>query len=166
MGTATSIVNFTSPLSVSGTVYSWTNTNTSIGLGASGAGDIPSFTTLNTTNTAQVATIVVTPSYTNAGVTCTGSPQTFTITVNPTPDVADPTDQVLCVGSSSSVTFTSPLNVSGAVYTWANDNTNTGLGSGSTGNISSFTTTNVTNAPIVSNVTVTPSYTNAGVTCT
>ena len=153
-------------MSVSGTVYSWTNTNTSIGLGASGAGDIPSFTTLNTTNTAQVATIVVTPSYTNAGVTCTGSPQTFTITVNPTPDVADPTDQVLCVGSSSSVTFTSPLNVSGTVYTWANDNTNTGLGSGSTGNISSFTTTNVTNAPIVSNVTVTPSYTNAGVTCT
>jgi hypothetical protein len=68
-------------------VYSWTNSTTSIGLAASGTGNI-SFTALNTTGAPVVATITVTPRFTNGGTTCTGTPRTFTITVNPLPVVS------------------------------------------------------------------------------
>jgi hypothetical protein len=165
VGTSTS-VSFTSPLNVAGTVYTWSNNNTASGLAASGTGNIASFVTTNTTNAPITSTVTVTPSYTNQGTTCTGPAQTFTITVNPIPNVTAPANQTLCVGTSTSVSFTSPLNVAGTVYTWVNDNTATGLGAGSTGNIGTFTTTNNTNAAITSTVTVTPSYTNQSVTCT
>ena len=66
-------------------VFNWTNNNTSIGLAAAGSGNIASFTATNVTNTPSVATITVTPSYSSGGVTCTGTPITFTITVNPKP---------------------------------------------------------------------------------
>ncbi|MCX8486120.1 MAG: hypothetical protein ORN53_02890, partial [Crocinitomicaceae bacterium] len=164
-GTSTS-VNFTSPLNVAGTVYTWSNDNTATGLAASGTGNIASFVSTNTTNAPIISTITVTPSFTNQGSTCTGPAQTFTITVNPIPNVTAPANQTLCVGTSTSVAFTSPLNVAGTVYTWVNDNAATGLGAGSTGNIGTFTTTNTTNAAITSSVTVTPTYTNQSVTCT
>ncbi len=54
----------------------WTNDNTSIGLGASGTGNIPAFTPANVTST-QVANITVSN-------TCFTS--SFTITVNPSPN--------------------------------------------------------------------------------
>jgi gliding motility-associated-like protein len=41
--------------------YSWTNSNPSIGLAASGIGDIPSFTVINKTNSPVVATITAVP---------------------------------------------------------------------------------------------------------
>jgi len=47
--------------SVSGTIFNWTNDNPSIGLAASGIGDIASFTATNTTNAPLVATVTVTP---------------------------------------------------------------------------------------------------------
>ena len=65
------------------TTYAWTNDNPAIGLAASGTGDIPSFTAINNTTSTIVATIEVTPTYENGGVTCVGNPETFTITVNP-----------------------------------------------------------------------------------
>ena len=61
------------------------NNTPSIGLAASGSGNIASFNAVNTGTTPVVATITVTPSYTNAGITYTGTPQSFTITVNPLP---------------------------------------------------------------------------------
>jgi hypothetical protein len=84
---------------VAGTVYSWTNNTPSIGLAASGTGDIAAFAAVNTTQTPVVATITVTPSFTNGGVTCTGTPRTFTITVNPTPIVVatDLFNQRICI---------------------------------------------------------------------
>ena len=42
-------------------LYRWTNDSPEIGLAASGTGDIPSFTAINTTNTPVVAKIIVTP---------------------------------------------------------------------------------------------------------
>ncbi|MBK7410671.1 MAG: hypothetical protein IPJ40_23030 [Saprospirales bacterium] len=99
----TTAVTFTG--SVMGTVYNWTNNNPSIGLAASGSGNILSFVATNNGTAPAVATIIVTPEYSNAGATCTGPSTSFTITVNPTPTVADPADQVLCAGSSTSVTF-------------------------------------------------------------
>ena len=82
-GSPTASVNFTG--GVPGTVYNWTNDTPSIGLAASGTGNIASFNAVNTGTAPVVATITVTPSYTNAGITYTGTPQSFTITVNPLP---------------------------------------------------------------------------------
>ncbi len=66
------------------TGFLWTNNHPEIGLAASGAGSVPSFSPINATTSPIVATISVTPS----NGSCTGASQTFTITVNPTP-VAD-----------------------------------------------------------------------------
>jgi hypothetical protein len=158
-GASTGAVNFSG--SVVGTVYSWTNSNTTIGLGASGSGNILSFTATNSGTTPISGTITVTPSYTNAGVTCTGTPQTFTITVNPTPDVVQPSNQALCNGAS-----TGAVNFSGAVagttYSWTNSNTTIGLGASGSGNIPSFTATNAGTTAISGTITVTPSASGCG----
>ena len=61
--------------------YAWTNSNTQIGLGASGTGNIGNFPTPGGLTTPRVGTITVTP--TSAG--CPGDPITFTVTVNPGP---------------------------------------------------------------------------------
>jgi uncharacterized protein (TIGR02145 family) len=67
-----------------GTTYSWTNSNPSIGLAAGGTGDIPSFTAINTGATPATATITVTPSINPVtGLTCTGQPVTFGYMVYP-----------------------------------------------------------------------------------
>ena len=68
----------------------------SIGLAASGTGDIASFTATNAGTAPVVATIVVTPHFENGSVTCDGPAKTFTITVNPTAEVNQPTSQVVC----------------------------------------------------------------------
>ena len=75
--------SFTTPLTVGTMSYAWTNSNTAIGLGANGEGDIPSFTPTNTTNAPINATITVTPSHTYNDITCVGDPINFTITVRP-----------------------------------------------------------------------------------
>jgi Leucine-rich repeat (LRR) protein len=81
------------------TTYSWTNSAPSIGLSASGSGaTIPSFTATNTGLTQVVASIVVTPTFTNGGVSCVGPAKTFTITVNP--------DAVLPVASLKPISCT------------------------------------------------------------
>ncbi len=70
-----------SPLSltsdVAGATITWTNSNPAIGLAASGTGDIPSFTAINTSANPITATITV-----KASKECAGASQTFTITVN------------------------------------------------------------------------------------
>lgn len=81
----TTVPAFSSPTTGGNITYSWTNDKTSIGLAASGNGNIGSFTAVNTGTSPVTATITVTPTYTNSSSpmkTCTGSPSTFTITVN------------------------------------------------------------------------------------
>jgi len=94
-----------------GTTYDWTNDNTAIGLAASGTGDIAAFTTTNTTTSAITATITVTP---KMGA-CTGTAETFTITVNPLPSItttkSDPTTcgasdgKIIIAGLKNSATY-------------------------------------------------------------
>lgn len=69
------------------TSFNWTNTNTQIGLAASGTASptIPSWVAVNNTNVPIVGTITVTPIYTSGGITCTGSAISFTITISPAP---------------------------------------------------------------------------------
>ncbi|OYU65292.1 MAG: hypothetical protein CFE22_14450, partial [Cytophagaceae bacterium BCCC1] len=82
-------ISFTSTLATS---YTWTNSNTSIGLAASGTGNIASFTATNTGSTPVTATIVVTP-YING---CPGNTETFTIIVNPIITMNPVADDEVC----------------------------------------------------------------------
>src|SRR5690606_16282770 len=77
-GANTSVVNFNG--AVTGTTYGWTNNTPSIGLSATGTGNIPSFTGTNSTNAPVTATITVTP----LAHGCTGLTDVFSLTVNPT----------------------------------------------------------------------------------
>jgi hypothetical protein len=164
-GGATAGVNFGSPTTGGIIVYNWTNNTTSIGLPATGAGNIGSFSATNNSGSPVTATITVTPSYTSGGITCVGTPRNFTITVNPTATV-NVTDQTICNGDPTSVTFTSPTTGGSIVYSWTNSNLATGLSGSGTGDISTFSGTNNTNGPVVSTVTVIPTFTNGGVSCT
>ncbi|MEI7503428.1 MAG: PKD domain-containing protein, partial [Paludibacter sp.] len=78
------------------TVYEWKNNNTNIGLGATGTDKIAPFTLKNNLDSAVVATITVTPRNTITG--CTGSSITYTITVNPSAKLIQPTSQVVSNG--------------------------------------------------------------------
>ena len=66
-----------------GTVtWAWTNDNTDIGLAGSGSDNLSSFTATNNGTEPISALITVTPTYTYEGVSCPGTPEDFTITVN------------------------------------------------------------------------------------
>lgn len=83
----TSLVAFNT-LNTSGTTtYTWANNTTSIGLGASGSGNILPFTAVNNGTIPVIATITVIPHFTNGSVTCDGPSKIFTITVNPSGQV-------------------------------------------------------------------------------
>jgi hypothetical protein len=147
--TATTDVNFTG--SVAGATYDWTNDNTNTGLGASGSGDITSFTGTNTGSVSEVSTITVTPTANG----CVGLPETFTITVDPIPTVDAVADQTLCNNPvTADVNFTGA--VAGTTYDWTNDNTSIGLAASGSGDILSFTAINTGATTEVATITVTP----------
>jgi len=144
-GSATTAIAFTG--TISGSNFTWANDNASIGLPASGVGDIPSFTAINTTNVPVTATITITP-FINS---CAGIAQSFTITIKPSPYIVKPADQVLCNNATTTtVGFASTL--SGASYTWTNDNISIGLAANGLGDISSFTAINTTNTAATANI--------------
>ena len=152
-GSATSAVNFTG--STPGTVYNWINDTPSIGLASSGSGSISSFNAVNNSSTPVIATITVTPVYTNAGRLCTGVPQSFTIIVNPSTSMDPVADASYCNGSiTTPIIFTSP--VAGTTFSWTNSNTSIGLGASGTGNLPTFTATNTGTIPVMATITVTP----------
>jgi gliding motility-associated-like protein len=62
-----------------GVSFSWTNSNSFIGLGTSGMGNVPSFTASNPSADPVRATITVTPAYNG----CTGTAKSYVITVMP-----------------------------------------------------------------------------------
>lgn len=141
-----------------GVVYNWANDNTAIGLAASGTGDITSFVVANAASTPITATITVTPNLNG----CDGTPQEFTITVNPSPIVASISDQTICVGESvSAISFAG----NGTTYNWVNNNDAIGLALTGTGDIASFTAINTTGVPQIAYVTVTPTFASSNSTC-
>ncbi len=101
-GAIVGAINFSSPSSTGSITYSWTNSNTAIGLPASDVGNIRSYRAPVVTTT-QVATITVTASN---GV-CSGVPITFTITINPKP-------------STPTVSYTGPTCASSGISTISN----------------------------------------------
>ncbi len=86
--------NFTS--NPGGATFAWTNSNVAIGIGASGSGNIPSFTATNNTNAPISATITLTPTLSG----CAGTPANYTITVTPGPTVSISGNQNICPGAS------------------------------------------------------------------
>lgn len=149
---------------IPGTNYSWTNSNAGIGLGFSGSGNLPSFTAVNNGTSPISGNVVVTPTYTNGGATCSGSTKSFTLTVNPKPTVNSVSDVTVCNGASvSSIAFGS--NVSGVTYNWTNSNPAIGLAASGTGNLPSFTAVNTGNSNATATISVTATYTNNAVSC-
>jgi gliding motility-associated-like protein len=127
----------TAAVSFSGTVgasFAWTNSNPAIGLAASGNGNLPSFTAINSGSSPITATITVTPSLGTAPNICTGTPATFTITINPPPTANAGADQDICAGSSASLSASG-----GTSYQWSN-----GLGNAANATASPATTTTYT----------------------
>ncbi len=148
-GVMSEVINFTS--ATSGTTYTWSNTNTSVGLAASGIGNVGAFSAINTGVSSVDAVIIVTP--TAAG--CVGMSDTFIITVNPTPTVSIPSSQVLCAGGMTSpVIFSGSLSTT--VYNWTNSNSTIGLASSGSGSIPAFVALNGSLAPLVATVSTTP----------
>jgi len=105
-GTFTNAVTVSSNVA-SGVTYNWTNDTPSIGLAATGSGNIASFTAINTTCIDVVATITVTPTVTDGSTDCTQSPVTFTYTVRPTPNGTITSNDPICEGDQALLTFTS-----------------------------------------------------------
>jgi hypothetical protein len=147
-GASTNQINFNS--TVTGTSFSWSNNN-GIGNGISGNGNtINSFSVNNTTSNTITSTFTVTPTANG----CTGTPQTFTITVKPTPTVAPISNQNKCNGTNTNlIAFTG--TVSNTTFDWISSQ-NIGNGPNGSGNINSFPVVNNTNIPITSTYTVTP----------
>jgi large repetitive protein len=146
-GATTSVINFTNTIPITGTTYSWTNSNTSIGLASSSTGSIPAFKAKNSTANPVTSTITVTPKANG----CNGQPRTFTITVNPSADVVfSPASQITCSGESTSEVILSS-STTGASIAWT---TTQPTGISETIQLSGSDTiptqilTNTTNAPI------------------
>jgi hypothetical protein len=91
-------------------VINWTNSNTSIGLAASGTGSISSFNAVNNGTTTQTA--VLTVSATANG--CTSAAQNISIIVNPRPQISVNSASV-CAGDSATLSVTG----NASTYTWS-----------------------------------------------
>ncbi len=112
VGESTNSITFSG---TSGATFNWTNDNMDINLAASGSGPIASFVTTNSTNAPITANITVTPSLGG----CSGSSQTFTITVHPIPNAPNVDDVEYCVGETASA-----LTATGSNLIWYDAATN------------------------------------------
>ena len=136
---------------VTGTTYAWTNTQSSIGIGSTGSGNISSVALSNATSSPAIGTFSVVPSANG----CSGTAGAFNITVNPTPTLNSITSQVKCNGVNSDAISFSGL-VTGTTYAWTNTQSSIGiLGSGN-GNISSIALANTSSSPVVGTFLVVP----------
>ena len=110
---------FTTINDVGTTTYTWENNNETINLPEKGEGDILSFQATNTGDAPVVATIVVTPHFTNGEHTCDGPSRTFTITVDPTPQVVPSTlSQIICNDGTTHIVIGSPSTYSSGKVTF------------------------------------------------
>ncbi len=118
-GQSTTAVNFTGN-GVAGVVYNWTNSEPSIGLAASGTGNIPAFIAENPSSGPITATITVTPTVNG----CPGPSESFTITVDPTPVITLQADYCAVDGS---VLLVASSNVTGTTWEWSTGETTSSI---------------------------------------
>ena len=74
-----------------------------------------------------MSNVIITPTFSHQGVSCTGNTMAFTIAVNPTAQVNQPDDQVYCNGSATPLINFTTLNSGGvSTYDWTINNSNIG----------------------------------------
>ena len=108
---------------VPNTIFEWYNANVSLGLNASGIGNIPTFVGLNNSTLPVSGTVTVAPSYTQNNVTCQGNPVDFEITINPSPTILNSNIEI-CDGEFTNIllnanipsTFQWNANIQANVY--------------------------------------------------
>jgi hypothetical protein len=113
----------------------WTNSNTSIGLAASGTGTVPSFTAINLGTNQIISTIVATPQFISNGVACSGFPVTIFYYINPQPFVNPIPDISICNGDTLGTISFSGVATS---FEWINSQQSIGIPASGVGNINSF----------------------------
>ncbi|WP_161499411.1 SprB repeat-containing protein, partial [Flavipsychrobacter stenotrophus] len=111
-GAVTTPVIFTG--TVSGTLFTWTNDNTTTGIPAAGADSITSLTLTNNTTARIFSTIVVTPSANG----CTGISDTFEIVSNPTPMLSS-TLSASPVCNTTLFSYTPTSATIGTTFAWS-----------------------------------------------
>jgi len=119
-GNNVSSINFNASV---GATVNWANTNTNIGVAASGTTNIAGY--LAPVVTGQ-ETGVITATPTDASTGCTGSSQTFTITINPKPVITGPAiiDSALCGMPTGGISGLTVSNGTPAyTYQWYNGST-------------------------------------------
>lgn len=129
-GTAITTRTLSSP-SDAGATVNWTRDHTSDisgTVGNSGSASI-SGTLINATSSPITVTFTVTPDG-SGSLSCSGTPLTFTVTVNPTPlATAIPLSQSVCSGSAiTPINFGTSNSLAGTNYTWTRDNTSAATG--------------------------------------
>ena len=147
------IINLSS--SVTGTTFSWTAVLYNVTGNTSGIGFSISEYLFTAGNSEGSVTYTITPS--NNG--CLGEPTIVTVAVNPFPTVIVPTNATYSNNATVPASYFGSTSQGESFY-WTNDNINIGLAANGSGNITSFTARNITNAPITANITVTPSSVN------
>lgn len=126
-----------------GATYTWENTNTSIGLGSSGSGQVPTWTVpSNSTGSSISGTITVTAIL---DPSCPGTETDFVVTVAPTGNIdLSNLDTLLCSGDSPDIEVQS--SVSSATITWTQSSpasiSGATNGSGNPGTVSDILTNN------------------------
>lgn len=169
-GSTVNNISFTTSPS-SGISYAWTTDNTAIGLAASGAGALPSFTATNTNDPKIPVTghISVTPTYTNNNVGCTGGAISFAITVLPAITLAPINDTTVCTGvtlpSFAPATDAGVYTGSAITYSWTVSGAGISLSNGNGPNLPSFTSNNPGSTDLSATITITPVYTYGGSSC-
>ncbi|RZK20865.1 MAG: PKD domain-containing protein [Pedobacter sp.] len=150
------------PIGGNGTfAYTWEKSTTSV---AAGFTIIPGENGIDY----QPQTLAQTTYYrriTKSG-SCLATSTPVTITVNPIPVMQTVTNIITCASSTiPATTFQTTASSPNVSFTWTNDNVNIGLASSGNGNITSFTGTNTTKAPLIGNLMIMPTYTAGGQAC-
>ncbi len=127
---ATAAITFASSTIPTSKFY-WTNDNTSIGLAASDSMIIPIFTATNASTVSQISNIIVTPIDSITG--CAGAPDTFAITVNPTPTLSSSLNPPAICSAVPVNYFPGTADTAITTYTWSRSFTAGISTTGSTG---------------------------------
>ena len=109
------------------TTYSWANDQPTIGLPATGNGDILHSKATNPGTALSGSNNGCYPALQQWSRMCDGPTKHFTITVNPTGEVDLPASQVVCNGeNTTAVTFTTTSTGGVTTYTWTNSDISIG----------------------------------------
>ena len=121
-GTLIGPIDFTTLNTGGITTFEWTNDNTAIGLFDSGTESILEFPGVNEGDVPINATIEVTPNFGENGITCSGDPINFIITINPDAQVNEIDDLVYNDGDLVQIPFSSSNSGGTTTYEWTSTN--------------------------------------------